>query len=337
MADKVLADAIQSLKRIQTFDTKQLPRAEKLGELNFAEAVPPAERLIKLFRQIPTDFLSELPEQQLQTILDQSNALYNMFSQIQEFNLTQADPTAVRNSFIQQLKDTYPNFFAQLHPIISYCATRQHDFSAMALDFKAKLQAAQDAADEQIGKLAGVGEEAQRVLEEVRKTAAEQGVSQKAFYFQQESERHDREADKWQRWSVITAVGVGIYAILSAFIHKWPWLAPADTYQAFQLGISKVLIFAVLAYMLILCVRNFLSHKHNAIVNRHRQNALLTFNALVDAAGSEERRDVILTYAASCIFAPQDTGYTKAAGGSQSELPLNIIQAIPKFASHAQT
>jgi hypothetical protein len=85
--------------------------------------------------------------------------------------------------------------------------------------------------------------------------------------------------------------------------------------------------------MLLLCARNFLSHKHNAIVNRHRQNALLTFNALVKAAGSEDRSDVILTYAAACIFSPQETGYTKAGASSQSELPLNIIQAIPKLAS----
>jgi hypothetical protein len=99
------------------------------------------------------------------------------------------------------------------------------------------------------------------------------------------------------------------------------------------LGLSKILIFAVLAYMLLLCARNFLSHKHNAIVNKHRQNALLTFNALVAAAGTEERRDVILTYAAACIFSPQDTGYTKAGAGPQSEMPLNIIQALPKLMS----
>ena len=88
--------------------------------------------------------------------------------------------------------------------------------------------------------------------------------------------------------------------------------------------------------MLFLCARNFLSHKHNAIVNKHRQNALLTFNALVDAAKSEDRRDVVLTYAASCIFSPQDTGYAKSSGGVSAEAPLNLIQAMPRLEQSAQ-
>ncbi len=98
------------------------------------------------------------------------------------------------------------------------------------------------------------------------------------------------------------------------------------------MALSKLLIFAVLAYMLLLCARNFLAHKHNSIVNKHRQNALLTFKALADAASKEDQRDVVLTYAAACIFSPQETGYTKS-GGAQLELPTNIIQAIPRIAS----
>jgi hypothetical protein len=30
--------------------------------------------------------------------------------------------------------------------------------------------------------------------------------------------------------------------MLSAVVHKLPWLAPTTTYEAFQLGLSKVLI-----------------------------------------------------------------------------------------------
>jgi hypothetical protein len=84
--------------------------------------------------------------------------------------------------------------------------------------------------------------------------------------------------------------------------------------------------------MLLLSARNFLSHKHNEIVNRHRQNALLTFKALVDAAGQKEAQDVVLSYAAACIFAPQETGYTKTTG-TMPEVPTNIIQSVPKLAA----
>jgi hypothetical protein len=116
--------------------------------------------------------------------------------------------------------------------------------------------------------------------------------------------------------------------VVALFIHKIPYFIPQNTYEAVQLSISKSLIFAVIAYLLILCGRNFLSHKHNAIVNKHRQNALLTFKALVDAAGSEQNRDIVLTHAASCIFSPQETGYTK---GSQQTNVTGLVETIPRL------
>ena len=72
--------------------------------------------------------------------------------------------------------------------------------------------------------------------------------------------------------------------------------------------------FAILDYLVLFCARNFLSHKHNTIVNKHRQNALVTFNVLGEAAGKDENRDVILTYVAARIFSPQDTGHIKQGG-----------------------
>jgi hypothetical protein len=334
MAEAVLDKARASLDRIQKFDAEQLPREAQLGEdMNFKDAVGPALRIINLFRQYPIDFLQELPAEQLQLLANNADAFYNLLKQILEFNPRQSDPYNVRNNLIAQLGNTYQPYFSQLYPIIAYGATRQRDFAAMERDFRAAMQRSEDNATELMRELAAQNEDAQRILAEVRKVAAERGVSQQAEYFKNESDSHEAEALKWRNWTVWTACGLGAYAIVSAFVHKWEWLSPADTYQAFQLGLSKVLIFAVLAYMLLLCARNFLSHKHNAIVNKHRQNALLTFNALVQAAGTADRQDVILTYAAACIFSPQETGYTKAGAGSQSEMPLNIIQALPKLAA----
>ena len=83
---------------------------------------------------------------------------------------------------------------------------------------------------------------------------------------------------------------------------------------AIQLGVSKILIVTVISFMLYLSARSYLSHKQNAIVNRYRQNSLLTYRALVDAAGSSENREVILTHAATCICGPQRTGYSQDSG-----------------------
>ncbi|QIG50973.1 hypothetical protein G5V57_26530 [Nordella sp. HKS 07] len=329
---EALERAKKSLERIQKFDTATLPREAQLGQdANFNEAVEPANRVTNLFRQFPIEFLPELPTNHLQQLGNQADSFYNLLSQIETFNLKEPDAYNKRNQLIETIRGQYEQYFVSLHPLISYGASRQRDFSAIERDFRASIQRSEDAAGESMQKLQGVQQDAQRILDEVRKVAAEQGVSQQASYFQAESASHEADGAIWRNRTIGVAGGLALYAVASIFLHKVSWLTPVSTYEAAQLALSKLLIFAVLAYVLLLCARNFLSHKHNAIVNKHRQNALLTFNALVNAAGSDDRRDVILTYAAACIFAPQDTGYSKV-GGTQMELPASIIQAIPRLA-----
>ena len=64
--------------------------------------------------------------------------------------------------------------------------------------------------------------------------------------------------------------------------------------------------------------RNYTTHKHNAVVNRHRQNALLTYRALVEASATKGTEDIVLAHAASCIFSPQETGFSPGKGESTS-------------------
>ena len=169
------------------------------------------------------------------------------------------------------------------------------------------------------------------MLAAVRKAAAEQGVAQQAIYFQEESDNHNKKADDWRWWTIATAAGLGCFAILSTLAHKWNFLRPDGYPDAIQLAVSKVLIFGVIAYMLVLCARNFLAHTHNAIVNKHRQNALMTFKALVDAAQIDEKQDIVLTHAAESIFVPQDTGYTKQSSNVPSSTSQTIVRSLPRL------
>src|SRR5262249_31696425 len=147
--------------------------------------------------------------------------------------------------------------------------------------------------------------------------------------FQQTAVRHEQLANTW-RWATIwIAVGVGAYAIATMFAHHMPWLNPQDAAQSAQIITGKVLVFAVLAYMLLLSARSFLAHVHNGIVNRHRQNALLTFTAMTEAGGTPAARDVVLAQAAACIYGSQETGYTKGAH-TEPSLPQALIQMITR-------
>jgi hypothetical protein len=278
--------------------------------------------------------LTDLPDGSLDLIKSTADATYSLLQQVEAFDpKTTQDAFGSRTALIDNIKAQYDPLFTQLSPLVAFMASRLRDFSALEREARAAVQAAKDRADEATKQLEAQQEDAERILDEVRRVAAEQGVSQQAVYFQTEGTNHDTEATKWQWNTIYVAIGLGAYAVLSATFHKWTWLAPAGPYDAFQLGLSKVLIFGVIAYMLLLSARNFLAHKHNAIVNRHRYNALLTFTALADAAKGPESRDIVLTHAAGCIFAPQETGYTKGQG--QPESVANVIQSLPRALSQS--
>jgi hypothetical protein len=199
------------------------------------------------------------------------------------------------------------------------------DFGRLEREARSVIQSVTDEAvalKEDLGKRKT---EADEVLKEVRKVAEEQGVSQQAIYFKNEADTHAKEAKTWLRVTILLTIGLGIYAVCTLFLHKLSFLAPTGPYETTQLAVSKILIFLTISFFLILASRNYIAHRHNGVINRHRQNALSTYGALVKAAGQEANRDVVLAKAADCIFSAQPTGFGKEhspEGGSVSLVSL---------------
>lgn len=301
----------ESLERIQKFNVENLPRESSLGtQLNFLDVVPPAQQLIDLYKRLSVTALKDFPDTILTSIKDNANNHYNLFTQIIEFEPTQQDPSTVRTNLINNVTNAYTPAFQQLHPFISYSLHRSADFQRLDTEARAKLQAIEDESSKITNSLVEKENSAKTALEEIRNVAAEAGVTREATHFKNEFEHHNTEAAKWQERVIWLSIILVLFAVMSLFLHEIPILNDKEIYNIVQLSVSKLLIFSVITYMLFLSSRNFFNHKHNAIVNKHRENALLTYNALVEASGDGGVRDAVLLQAASCIFSPQSTGYT---------------------------
>ena len=308
---EIYEGAKSSLTRVQNFDADSLPRSEKLGEaFSFSGAVRPAQELIDLYKRLSVSALTDFPETVLKKIKSRADSTYNLFEQILDFDAEQQDPSSVRNKLISDVEKAYATIFNDLHPYISYSLHKAADFQRLDEEARATFQSIKDEAEIIHRSLSELESEAQLVLEEIRKVAAEEGVTQQAVHFNSAHRHHTERASDWRKFVNYFAIALGVFAFLSLFIHRIPFLRPETPYDAFQLSVSKVLVFSVIAYMLFLSAKNFLNHKHNAIVNKHRQDALMTYTALVEASGDEGVKDAVLLQAANCIFSPQSTGYT---------------------------
>lgn len=330
-AQELYDEAFESLERMQKFDVNSLPREGELGqELNFTAAVEPARLLVELYKRLSTTALDDFPDTFLTIVRDNANSHYQLFTQALEFSATQQDPSNARQTIVTSITGAYQPAFTALHPLVSYSLHRSADFQRLDAEARATLQSIEDRANEFAEQMEQHGVDAKRILEEIRNVAAEEGVTQQAVHFRVEAETHETNAETWRGRIVKLAWTLGGFAVISLFLHKIPGLKPTDAYDSVQLAVSKVLIFSVIAYMLFLSARNFLNHKHNAIVNKHRQNALMTHRALVEAAVETGVREAIMMQAASCIFSPQATGYAQSSGDGDGAAPKSVVEILSK-------
>lgn len=302
--------------------------------MSFVDAVKHAEAIIAVYKRIPLSAISDFSDTQLNVIQGQSNADFSTFKQILEFNAASGDAVGTRTNLLNQLQVRRDQLFDAVWQYVAYGVARATDTSLLETQARATIQAIEDQSVLLTGQLQQAKADADTALAAIRAVASEQGVSQQAVYFKDESKEQDELAASWLTRTYWFASAVGLFAVLSLFLHKFEWIRPVNEIEAFQLISSKILIFAVLGFLLVMAAKNYVSHKHNSIVNRHRQNALLTYKALVQASAGQGTEDIVLAHAASCIFSPQETGFAQGRGDSTSG-SKSVLELFTKSANKA--
>ena len=174
-------------------------------------------------------------------------------------------------------------------------------------------------------------EKAETVLKSIQATAAEAGIGKHADFFANASKRHEELADKWYVFARRAIFALMAWVAFSVFFQEIPWVdavAAHPNFLFYNIIASKILITSALAVWFAFCVKNYLAHKHNAVVNKHRDNALRTYRALVESPSSQEIRDTVLNHAAACIYTPEDSGYIKNSGKAQVIPMPSILRQI---------
>ena len=64
---------------------------------------------------------------------------------------------------------------------------------------------------------------------------------------------------------------------------------------------------------------------HNYVVNKHRQNALSTFETFVKSTDDNDTKNAVLIQATRSIFSPQHTGFSAQEGESSTSPAIHEI------------
>jgi hypothetical protein len=176
----------------------------------------------------------------------------------------------------------------------------------------------------------------------VKETVQKATVAKEAVHFMEAAKSYNTVAYVWLSVTAVLSLITFIFAwnsykyyeelVKLSFAEKGIGLSAA---QSIQLGVAKLFLFSLLVGGIIWCGRNYRAHRHNYVVNKHRQNALSTFDTFVNSAQDQQTKSAVLLQATQAIFVPQPTGYISQEGESGSlpqvfEIVRNVVESKDK-------
>ena len=295
--------------------------------------------MIELYRELPDSIVMRFADLPARNLGDNAR---NHLEKIQDLkkSLMAADPDFGHLcTLLQAVREAYSDMFSALENHIAYAlhgkdwdksierkiasrldrAVEKADFAEKKM--KAELAAQKTLRESFEKEMKDKDKRAEDVLESIQATAEKAGVGQHARFFAAQAKQHEIFSFCW----LLGTIAMVVLLVL--------WIGGGSVSESFWKPIlsddppwwTRVLITLVLTSFLAHSVKNYMAHKHNAVVNKHRENALRTYRALADSGPSQETRDIVLHHAAVCIYAPQDSGYVKGSGKTQpASMPVAI-------------
>lgn len=344
-AEKSAKEAlIKSLEDLSSFNFSEV---EERYRNNYGQSIKVAkgtssfERIVSLLDELKKQSFDNIPTSTLSKIQQLINPVSNLLERLYKYSdTTESTKQQTVDSLINEAEDWYNTNFPELYPLLAYLTQRGTDFKDLENQARMSVQIV----EEEIGKLKTdlqkkseyILSEASSALEKVKKVAGEAGVAQHNQNFKEEAENNDMKSTHW----LIATVLMGVICIsLSTWFVFDPRflkvLENATIPQIAHLTVTKVFLISTLYYFLIFCAKNYRSHRHNGTINKHRCNALKTFEAFIKASDSDpDTKNAVLLQTTQSIFANQHTGYISHETDHEPNKIVEIIRSAAVTTGH---
>jgi hypothetical protein len=343
-------------QRIQSIlDTKveDLIQAGRLGEMfSFAAGRPLFEKTFSLYRLLASanlELVSEAKLRQLTELTDQVVTHFAQFRGFQPHGGSVQFPTPGRDNLLNTFSTLFDQVFAVISTVLA--VSQPQNLGQYESEAKASAQLIKTFFDEQKKQFEGyknaLEKEITETLSKARQAAQEVGITRHEGLFRAEADEHKKMAKLWLTATSVLAIATGLLAwvnysrTITAFGMAVSAQSPSGggasapgfgpTSLALQLALAKVIAFSILFSAVLWAGRIYRAHRHNYVVNKHRQNALSTFEAFAKASEDTATKNAVLLQATQCIFGPQSTGYLPQE--KESEGSTQILEIIRGAAS----
>lgn len=318
------------LKSVNAYDVANLVRKDLGPTLNFEKYTRSITRTLSLFKALSECNLDTVPANILRELASQTNQALSHLQSIHEFSLEKHpnNPIDTRNSIGDQLENTYSTQYNIVAPVIAYAVRKGTDFARLESQARETVERLDVTLKENQEAIKNKLADVESTVEKVRQAAQEVGIAQHNLLFNDEAKGFQKSATTWLRITGVLAAITLIAAFGVLFIYLWGSSDVVAKLQSPNLIAIKIIIFGVLISSTLWAGRVYRSNQHNYVVNKHRANALSTFETFVKGAGEDHQtKSAVLLQATQCIFSSQPSGYIaqESEGGMYKQI-LEIVR-----------
>ena len=230
--------------------------------IDLSECIPKIQRFVDYFALLRYEDITLMPEDARQVFSSHIRIVQQVFRDIEY-----GDPQelAHRDSLIANLDSAYYSLVKEFSWLMVHTQASRNN----AQELDALLNRTQEAEDT----LADITEKA-------RDVAAKIGAASHATLFEQTARNHALGRNIWLCFTFILALvaaGAGWQLMTQQPITD-------SVPGAVQFIGARLIVIGALSYMIVLAGRSYRSEAHNHVVNKHRSNALLTFEGILESA-----------------------------------------------------
>jgi len=330
-------DALTKQFRLLINDCTQSPVDELLinpdwGKITFEGCRPELERTYSMLNQFKLLPLDLLPDGPMQDIVSTLPPIKQSLEQIRAFSIESGNPTGARDQLVNQVKSQADQFFTKAHLYIPYLAYQKGDVQRNINELARSVEQASQLVEGAKKDIEQKRDEIGGIIVAAREAAASVGVAHFTADFNAESEVQDSNAKRWLMSTSGMATATLLAALAMVFI---PIQSDATSPQVIQMFTSKVVILGLLFTATLWCGRLYKAARHQSAINKHRANALRTFQAFTKAASDDAARNAVLMETTKSIFAITPSGYLD--NEPVQDGGLKIVEVIKQVAQAAST
>ena len=342
--DRAIGSLTEILHLLARTKAEDLAHTARLSaDLDFSAAVPVFKQIISLLQKLEKSDLWSLPTSHIGRLTDACRNIHKQFHELQRFDRNHDDPEKVRDGLIGDVENILGQNLSVLTSAIASSGQDEAAIQRLRAEVTERVkiieakqyqsEAEQKQVDSRVKAAKEIVGQAKEIRDQAKKMAATEGVVAHAKHFQEEAERCRKSS--WI-WLFATSVSAVVAAIISVCAINQTISDVSGWVALVQMIVGRFSLMALAYFVTIWLSRMYRAARHNEVVNRHRVNALRTFETFASAARDDAAKDAVLMRATECIFHHQSSGFAdnKSEPGS-TRLVGSLPQTLPGSSSAA--